>query len=68
MFSKEILKGIDLKSLLIRPEDTVFVTVDPEIWDAEMAQELYNTITKALPPTNAVIVTLKGMDINLQEK
>lgn len=67
MFFNEIVNSTNFKSLSIKPNDTVLVTVDPEYWSADTAQELFDTVTKALPPTCAVIITIKGVDINIKK-
>ena len=68
MFSKEIFEGIDFKSFPVKPDDTIVITVDTDMWDLDTAQSILNILKKVFPPTNTILVTLKGIDIEVENK
>jgi len=68
MFSKELFEGIDFKSFPVKPDDTIVVTVDKDIWNITDAEIIKNILDKVFPPTNTILVTLKGVDIDVDNK
>lgn len=66
MFSEKLLEGINFKSFSVKPNDTIVATIDMDIWDLDAAQSLYNILVKVFP-TNTVVITFKGVDIEIAE-
>lgn len=66
MFSKELLDGIDFKSFPVKPDDTIVLNVDTDKWDIDAAYEAFHILEKTFPPTNTIIITVKGMEIDIK--
>lgn len=66
MFSKELLDGIDFKSFPVKPNDTIVLNVDTDKWDIDAVCEVFHILEKTFPPTNTIIVTFKGIDIDIK--
>lgn len=66
MFSEKLLEGIDFKSFPIEPNDIIVATIDMDIWDLDAAQSLHDILVKVFP-TNTVVITFKGVDIEIAE-
>ena len=59
----EIEPGIIISKLNIKDGDTIFVTIDMDIWDIDTASEMCKIISKIFPNNN-VVTTFKGIEIS----
>lgn len=59
----KIEPGIIISKLDLEDDDTIIITVDPDIWGPETACEVGKTVNKEFP-NNKVLVVCKGIEIN----
>ena len=63
----EITPGVIASKLELKENDTVLVTIDPDIYDVNFACDYIKEFEKVFP-TNNIICTFKGIDITIGDK
>ena len=61
----EIEPGFIASKLKLKKDDTVLITIDPDIYDVNFAYD-YIKACKKIFPTNNIICTFKGIDIKIK--
>jgi len=60
-----IKESIQVDTLKVSEEDTIIITLDPDIINVSESQEIYECIKKFIFPSNNIILKLKGIEIDV---
>ena len=60
----EIKPGFIVSKLKLKKDDTILITIDPDIYDVNFAYDYIKAYEKIFP-TNNIICTFKGIDIKI---
>ena len=64
--SNDKIKILGIETLEINPKDTIILTVDTDLWNAEEISSVIEIFGKAFPQ-NTTIAKLKGFDVEVDK-